>query len=78
MRKVDLTGREHETFTFLYPTTERINKSVAWLAQCKHCGAKQLVGAHQVNRRAHCRCVVCQIAPSQNWRICEEPRRPSE
>lgn len=64
MRPINLVDRPHPNFTFLRPTGQRINKSVAWLVACKHCGREQLVGSSQVVRGSHARCIYCQ-APKE-------------
>jgi len=61
MKALDLRGVEHPVFIFMTPTEKRINKSVAWIAQCKKCGTKQLVGSSQVKRGTHAGCVRCDI-----------------
>lgn len=60
MRPIDLTTLSHAVFEFKFPTERRINRSVAWLAVCKHCGKEQLVGAAQVKSGQHAKCIGCQ------------------
>lgn len=60
MKPIDLTNLEHKNFKFIRPTEHRINNSVAWLVECKHCGHQQLVGSSQVKRGTHASCVLCQ------------------
>lgn len=61
MRAIDLRGLEHAVFEMIDPTDKRIHKSVAWRVRCKNCGKEQLVGANEVKRGAHARCIYCQI-----------------
>ena len=68
MKRLDLTGASHEVFEFIEPTEHRLHKSVAWRARCKKCGREQLVGASQINSRAHTRCVYCMIPKEINAR----------
>lgn len=68
MRAIDLTNYEHAVFKFLQPTKERLNRSVAWLAECKLCGKQQLVGASQVKHGQHARCIYCGIPSEINSR----------
>jgi ribosomal protein S27E len=68
MRAIDLTHFEHAVFEMIEPTDKRIHKSVAWRVRCKHCGKEQLVGASEVKRGAHARCIYCQIPKEINAR----------
>jgi len=52
---------EHPVFIFIAAATKRLNKSVAWIAKCKKCGHKQLVGSSQIKRGTHASCVKCQL-----------------
>lgn len=63
MKQLDLTKIKHPVFKFLHPSPggERINGSVAWVAQCKTCGKQQLVGSSQIKRGTHNRCIFCQL-----------------
>ena len=61
MKVLNLTNLDHAVFKFIRPTAARINRSVAWIAECKMCGKKQLVGAAQVRSGGHARCIACQI-----------------
>lgn len=61
MRSLDLTGLAHPNFVILYKTTVRINKAVAWVVRCKHCGVEQLAGSSQLKRGTQSRCIKCQI-----------------
>ena len=68
MKALDLLGVDHPVFILIAPTDRRINKSVAWIAKCKKCGHKQLVGSSQVKRGTHASCVKCQLAEELNKR----------
>ncbi len=68
MRALDLTDLEHPNFRFICKTLIRINHSIAWLVECKHCGKDQLVGSSQVKRGTHMRCIACQIPNETNKR----------
>ena len=59
MKVLDLSTINHPVFKFLHPTEERINGSVAWVAECKTCHKQQLVGSSQIKRRTHNRCIFC-------------------
>jgi hypothetical protein len=61
MRNLDLSTIDHPVFVFLNPTEERINGSVAWVAECKTCHKQQLVGSSQIKRGTHNRCIFCQL-----------------
>jgi siroheme synthase (precorrin-2 oxidase/ferrochelatase) len=68
MNPLDLTTLNHPTFIFIRPTDERLNRSVAWIAECRRCHKQQLVGAHQVKSGHHTRCLYCDINPETQKR----------
>jgi hypothetical protein len=72
MKAIDLSNTEHAVFEFLRPTDQRINRSVAWVAQCRQCGQKQLVGASQVRCGQHAACISCTAQQEINHRSIDD------